>query len=137
MTKEPNNVLVVDDQKSWCEVVAVVLEDAGLSARFARSYDEATAVLSSQDIDLVIVDIRLQEAVAYNVEGIDLLQWIHEHKQGLPAVVLTGHGTPALHQKALWYGAHAFLEKTDDEAVFDRDHFLKAIRQALGIGSMS
>jgi len=124
-------VLVVDDQKGWCEAIADVLEEAGCSVQFAETAIEAIAKLDNQTFDLAIIDVRLEEQVEYNVEGIDLLQRISESKRELPSVILTGHATPALRQKAEWYGAFAFLEKSYDTKGFDRELFLKTVYEAL------
>jgi len=133
MNKKSREILVVDDQEGWCEAIAAVLEDAECSVRFARTYGEALAELQSRNPDLIIIDIRLEEQI-YNVEGIDLLQWISEHKRWLPAIILTGHGTPALKQKTEWYGAFAFLEKPNYENSFDRNLFLKTVTEAIAAG---
>jgi len=62
------------------------------------------------------------------------LEWIKKDCQGKPPVIiLTGHATPALKQKAEWYGAFAFLEKSYEEKGhnFDRELFLKTVKEAL------
>lgn len=132
--KRTKKILIVDDQESWQESISGILEEIGCAVHFAKNYHEARSKLESEDYDLSIIDIRLEEAVDYNVEGIDLLEWIYKDRQGHPPVIiLTGHATKALRQKTEWYDAYAFLEKSykRKDFGFDRELFLKTVREAL------
>jgi DNA-binding NtrC family response regulator len=133
MCKLSRRVLVVDDQLGWREAISSVLEEIDCLVQSSASSREAKALIQSQNFDLAIIDIRLAIQDGYNVDGIDLLQWIYEEELDLPVIILTGYATPALEQKANWYGAVAFTEKFRDEADFDRAGFLQKVREALGI----
>ncbi len=134
MENKRKKILIVDDLKAWRESIASILENEDYSLDFAATLENAQKKLKQEKFDLCIIDIRLQEDVDYNVEGIDLLEWIHKNKQGQPpAIILTGHATEALKQKADWYKAFAFLEKSPKANDFDLDRveFLNIIEQAL------
>lgn len=129
-------VLIVDDLASWQDSLTAVLNDIGCELEYAETVPKAKQILESQYFDLCIIDIRLQENVDYDVGGIDLLEWLHKHRDNKPiAIILTGHGTEALRQKAKWYNVFAFLEKTSPniDYDFDTDLFIDTVKKALGL----
>lgn len=134
MSKRAKKILIVDDLEAWLHSIAEILEDIDCSLDFAKNYIEAQTKLKSDYFDLCIIDIRLEEKVDYNVAGIDLLEWIYRDQHGKPPVIiLTGHATPALRQKADWYGAFAFLEKSYEtmDFDFDRELFLRTVKEVI------
>ncbi|MCB0289120.1 MAG: response regulator [Calditrichaeota bacterium] len=129
-------VLIVDDLASWQDSLAGLLSDIGCILEFAATVPDAKQRLQSSKFDLCIIDIRLQEDVDYDVGGIDLLEWLHKHKNNQPpAIILTGHGTEALRQKAVRFGVFAFLEKSSEEKGynFDKTLFIDMVKEAMDI----
>lgn len=127
-------VLIIDDLTSWQDSLAALLVDIGCELEYAETVPKAKAMLENQSFDLCIIDIRLQENVDYDVGGIDLLEWLHRNRNNKPpAIILTGHGTEALRQKAEWYHVFAFLEKSSEDKGydFDKDLFIAAVQEAL------
>ena len=127
-------VLIVDDLASWQDSLAALLSDIGCELAYAEAVPIAKQMLESQNFDLCIIDIRLQENVDYDVGGIDLLEWLHTHRNNRPpAIILTGHGTEALRQKAEWYKVYAFLEKSSEDKGydFDKERFIQTVKNAL------
>ena len=72
----------------------------------------------------------------YDVGGIDLLEWLHKYRNNKPpAIILTGHGTEALRQKAEWFNVFKFLEKTSERHGydFDKELFIISVKKALNL----
>jgi len=92
MSDTVKRILIVDDQDGWLECIAGVLGKIECSVDFAKTFNEAQTKLKNEHFDLSIIDMRLREQDEYDVQGIDLLQWIYNVRKGQPpAIILTGH----------------------------------------------
>ena len=75
MTKLPINILLVDDERDFVEMLSLRLTDAGHRVRAAYSGQEALAILSEYEgdplpeIDVVILDIKMP-----GMDGIESLR---------------------------------------------------------------
>ena len=80
------DILVVDDDAELAEVVGLLLEQAGYTARIARSLEEALARVADARPDVVIADWNMPGGGAGDLRirlcaiGLD----------GVPVVVMTG-----------------------------------------------
>lgn len=75
-------LLVIDDEGDIRHLYAAELEDEGHVVTAAGSGVEAMTLLESQDFDLVILDIQLDQE-----NGLELLQTITRKKPDLPVVL--------------------------------------------------
>lgn len=84
-------ILVVEDEAFVCELAAEALLDEGFRVLTAADADEAEAILSSEQVDLLFTDIDL----ARNTNGIALA---HRARRALPRlpVVYTSGGRDGL-----------------------------------------
>jgi CheY-like chemotaxis protein len=83
-------ILVVDDEPSVGETLALLLEDDGHAVSVAMSAAEALDLLEGRRVDLVISDHLLGEGVT----GVDLAAVIRRRWPGTPVALLTAWGTP-------------------------------------------
>ena len=58
---EPLTVLVVDDEQAICRALSIALTHAGYSVRTALSGDAALAIVRSEHVDLMLVDLRIPD----------------------------------------------------------------------------
>ncbi|WP_229624413.1 sigma-54-dependent transcriptional regulator, partial [Pseudomonas syringae] len=72
---------------------------------------------------VVVSDIRMQ-----GMDGLELLDQLHEQDPDLPVLLITGHGDVPLAVKAMRAGAYDFLEKP-----FASDAMLDSVRRALAL----
>ncbi len=77
-------LLVVDDERDIRHLFAAELEEEGYEVATAGDSASATALLDSQDFDLVILDIQLDQE-----SGLELLQKIARKKEDLPIILCT------------------------------------------------
>lgn len=106
------SVLVVDDSENWLDMLRFILEDEGYDVRVATTVEEASILLASHDFSLAIVDIRLNEGDAEDIQGFEVLGQIKRTDMNVPVIVLTSHGTIPLVRKAFKeFGVIDFLEK--------------------------
>lgn len=126
-------VLVIDDQEGWYEAVSPILEELHCVVSHATTPQSAYSAMGQQGYDLIILDLRLAEDEAYNIQGLDILEKLSKDEKSPPVIIWTGHATPALQQKAVWYKAFAFLEKIGDGKSFDHGLFIETVKKALNI----
>jgi DNA-binding NarL/FixJ family response regulator len=67
---------------------------------------EATRQAVDSDADLVLMDLSMPD-----LDGIEAMRRIHEHKPELPVVIFTAHADPGVEKEAREAGASGFLAK--------------------------
>ncbi len=102
----PNAVLVVDDEASVRSAVIGFLEDEDYRAVGAESGHEALATLDTQQVDVVLLDVWMEE-----MDGLEVLRALRQRWPELPVVMMSGHGSIDLAVRATREGAYDFLEK--------------------------
>ena len=99
-------VLVADDEPSFRELLADILEGAGHEVVEARDGAEALAALSRGTFDLVFTDQRMPR-----LDGKELLKAVRQLPAPPPLVMLTAHGTIPEAVEAVRLGAADYLTK--------------------------
>jgi len=119
--------LVVEDDAGWREVLSEILHQAGLKTRECASFAEARTYLHREDYQLVVADLSLSSSVEQeNQDGLVVLEVAGQ--KGIPAVVVSGRGRPALIEQVLSEEkAVGFFEKNS----FDREAFRQMVESAV------
>jgi two-component system, NtrC family, response regulator PilR len=105
-------VLVVDDEPDLLELVSLTLGRMSLRTRTASDLSSARRLLKSERFDLCLTDMRLPDG-----DGLDLVEWIQEHRASVPVAVITAHGNVESAVRALKLGAFDFVSKPLDLGV--------------------
>ena len=100
------SVLVVDDDETLGSVVADYLERAGHRPRRVTDGESALRVLTSDPIDLVILDIMLPE-----IDGLEVCRRARVSWPDLPIVMLTALGEAEDRIAGLEVGADDYVTK--------------------------
>lgn len=103
MSKRRKRILVVEDDKTLCRVVAEQLQAMGYTVATAHSWASAKATLEGVDPSLVLLDIRLPDA--------DGLRCLPELSAQCPVIVLTAFGSIKHAVEAMRAGAAEYLAK--------------------------
>jgi len=105
------HVLVVEDDPAMRDLVCELLEQHGARVTPAASVAEAHAALGRWSLDVVVSDIRLPDATAY-----DLVRRLRaeERTRAIPAVAVTGYAAEEDEARALAAGFQVHLEKPLD-----------------------
>lgn len=98
-------VLVIEDEPSIREVVALYLERAGFSAHCVEDGDAALAAIESNPPDLVIMDLMLP-----GIDGLTLTQYLRE-RGDTPIIMLTARRDEADRIAGLEMGADDYVVK--------------------------
>jgi DNA-binding NtrC family response regulator len=121
-----STVLVVDDEKNIRRTIRMVLEGADIEVLEASSAEEALATVETEDLDAVVLDVRLP-----GMSGVDALKKLRARRELVPVIMISGHASVADAVEAVLQGATDFLEKP-----LDRDRLLVSVRNALRTGAL-
>ena len=99
-------ILIVDDEKNIRATLARGLRLEGYRTAEAGHGGEALPLLEDGGIDLALVDVQMPE-----MDGLELLEAMRARGIGVPAIVLTAHGTIEKAVRAVKLGAFDFIEK--------------------------
>ncbi|MCH7979353.1 MAG: response regulator, partial [Acidobacteria bacterium] len=100
------NLLVVDDEKSICEMLDIAFRKAGHRVDTANSVPEARQKLQSRIYDIVISDIKMPQS-----SGLELLQHVRESHPDSLVILITGHESIETAVRAVQMGAFDYLIK--------------------------
>ena len=120
MSNSERCVLVVDDDKAMREMVAALLEDAGLRAESAENADQAIEQLRDREFDAVLSDVRMPGR-----SGIEMLGEIREIRATVPIILMTAFGSIDSAVEAMQAGAFDYITKP-----FKRDALLVTLERA-------
>jgi DNA-binding NtrC family response regulator len=101
-----NRLLVIDDEPLKRSVLSDGLTQAGYQVTCAANAVEATQILSQEDFDVVITDLRMP-----GKDGLTLVREIRNKKPHQPVIVMTAYGTVETAVEAMKLGAFDFLQK--------------------------
>jgi DNA-binding NtrC family response regulator len=105
MDKIKGNILVVDDDPEMRDLLSDVLSEEGHRVKTVASGEEALKHLS-EDIDLMITDLRLKE-----MEGLDLMHRVRKEKPEIAVIIITAFGTVESAIEAMKLGAYDYIRK--------------------------
>ncbi|HET9440003.1 MAG TPA: response regulator [Longimicrobiales bacterium] len=101
-----NRVMVVDDEATVRDSWNRYLTQSGFEVVTAEDGKTAVSELSKKPVDVVISDLRMP-----GIDGLQLLEWVHDRKPDTPFILLTGYGNEEVERKAKDLGAYGYLNK--------------------------
>src|SRR5438876_9556305 len=104
--REMPHILVVDDERSICELLEITFRKEGHRVEVAPSVDAAKRKLESQIFDIIISDIRMPGA-----GGVDLLRFAKEIAPDSFFLLITGVPTVETAIAAINSGADRYVIK--------------------------
>ncbi len=120
--------LIVEDDRSWQQILAEILTDAGLTVDVAESLETAVAKLRGTPHRLAVVDLSLGGSDHHNRDGLRVLDAVRRYDPGCVPLLLTGFATVELAVSALTeHGAFTCLRKE----TFRRAEFRELVDRAL------
>lgn len=122
-----DRILVVDDENSVTDAIALILEEQGYEVMTAASHAEAADHLARRPFNLVFTDLRLPDA-----SGIELLSLVKNETPETEVILMTGHGSLDVTIEAIKKGAYYYLEKP-----FTPDQVIMLTERALQFASVS
>lgn len=101
--------LIVDDEPDIRELLEITLARMGIKTYSAADVSSAKSLLQQQAFDLCLTDLRLPDG-----DGLDLLDYMQQHRPHLPVAVISAHGNMDTAIKAMKKGAFDFISKPVD-----------------------
>jgi two-component system response regulator PilR (NtrC family) len=114
------HILIVDDEKSICELLEITFRKEGHRVEVARNGETARRRLESQIFDIVISDIRMPDTT-----GVELLRFCKELSPSCYFLLITGVPTVETAIAAINAGADRYVIKDHDLV----DQLRRAVRQ--------
>src|SRR4029077_8633712 len=99
-------ILVVDDEQSMAQFLAIVLRKEGYQVTTVHNGRDALERVKAENFDVVITDIKMP-----GMDGIQLLQGIKKHDPTLPVVIMTAYASQQSAIDAVNLGAFQYLIK--------------------------
>jgi len=108
--RQKKRVMIVDDDRVIIRIITNGLrEHPELEVVAAQDGKEAIDRLNNEEIDLIVTDLYMPV-----VNGLQLLSYISKNYPGIPAMVLTGHGSTELEARVKAIGDFQYYEKPMD-----------------------
>jgi len=106
---EDIRVLLVDDENEFRETLAKRMRKRGMAIRGAGSGEEALACLEREDVDVVVLDVKMP-----GMDGIEVLRRIKKLRPLVEVIMLTGHASVEVAIQGMEIGAFDYLMKPMD-----------------------
>ena len=116
-----SRILVVDDERSMRELLAIVLKREGYDVVLAENGKEALAALERQPFDLLVSDIKMPD-----MSGVDVLRAAKAIDNDILGIMVTAFASTESAIEALRLGAYDYLSKP-----FNVEELKDRIRKAL------
>ena len=108
-TNGPINVLIVDDEVGFVDVLVKRMSKRKLNVTKAYSGAEALQAMRKQDFDVAILDLKMED-----MDGIEVLKILKRMDPDLKVIMLTGHGSERAAKDGVKFGAADYLTKPCD-----------------------
>ncbi|GJQ57277.1 MAG: sigma-54-dependent Fis family transcriptional regulator [Candidatus Scalindua sp. AMX11] len=126
MTSTNKTILIADDDESLRRVTEYNLNNKGYRVLLARNGEEALRIFKSDDVDIVVTDIKMEK-----MDGLELLGEIKRLNKNALVIMITAYGSIDTAVRAMKLGAYDYIVKP-----FDRDELLIVIEKALNLQSL-
>jgi two-component system response regulator PilR (NtrC family) len=107
--RRPARILVVDDERSMRELLAIVLRREGYEVVLAENGRAAIDVLEREPVDLLISDIQMPD-----LSGVDVLRAAKKIDQDILGIMITAFASTETAVEAMRLGACDYLSKPFD-----------------------
>lgn len=108
-TTDQPSLLIVDDDETFCEVLAKAMTRRGFDVTCTHTAQTAIEQAASSTPEYAIIDLKLGEE-----SGLPLVERIKELDPGVRIIVLTGYASIATAVEAIKLGAMHYLAKPVD-----------------------
>jgi two-component system response regulator PilR (NtrC family) len=118
-----SRVLVVDDEQSMRNMLAIALQQEGYEVVTAEDGEAARREIEARSVDLIVSDIRMP-----GMDGIEVLRFAREHLPETEVILVTAHASTDSAVEALRLGAYDYVTKP-----FDIDELKLTVQRALEV----
>jgi DNA-binding NtrC family response regulator len=114
-------ILIADDEGAIRDLLRDILEPEGASVKLAKSGTEALKLITSEEPDLAILDVRMPAP-----DGLAVLQQLRTQGSDLPVLIITAQDSSTVTIEAMQRGAYDYIAKP-----FEPDEVLLVVQRAI------
>lgn len=103
------NILIVDDEQSYRQLLSLVFEEQGNTIRTAMNGRQALEQLDAEPADVIISDVKMPD-----MDGIEMLRSVRETLPDLGVILMTAFASVETAREAFKLGADDFIQKPFD-----------------------
>jgi DNA-binding NtrC family response regulator len=103
---KPYNLLIVDDEKRFANMLAKRLTLRGCHCEVCYNGQQALDLVAQKDFFLILLDLHLPD-----IYGTEVLMRIKEMGSKTPVIIVTAHGTEKDRKECMRQGAYDFVNK--------------------------
>jgi DNA-binding NtrC family response regulator len=122
-------ILIADDQIDVLEALRLLLKRDGYAVLTAQSPAGVLAMLESEDVDVLLMDLNYARDTTSGREGLELLARVRQLDATLPVVMMTAWGSVEGAVEAMRGGARDYVQKP-----WDNTRLLATLRTQLELG---
>lgn len=126
-SEDEANVLVVDDNETMREVLAIILSRKGYRCESATNGVEAMQKVMQGNFDAVVTDVDMPQ-----MDGITLTRKLTQQFPSLPVMIITGQPHDNCMESAITAGAREFLRKP-----FEISEFVMRVQEMLRVSKVT
>ncbi|HLV46186.1 MAG TPA: sigma-54 dependent transcriptional regulator [Flavobacterium sp.] len=115
------NILVIDDDVSFCMLLNTFLTRKGFGVSTAYSIEEAKQLFEQTKFQLILTDVRLPDG-----DGVEILKHVKEEDPTIQVILMTGYTDIKTAVNAMKLGAFDYVAKP-----INSDQILDTVQQAL------
>jgi two-component system response regulator HydG len=119
-------ILIVDDDTDVLTAVRLLLKKEVAEVVVEKNPEKLPAILSSENPDLVMLDMNFKSAINSGNEGLYWLSRIKGLKKDVPVVLITAYGAIDLAVQSLKQGAADFIVKP-----WQNEHLIDTVKELL------
>jgi two-component system response regulator PilR (NtrC family) len=127
MQETSGKILIVDDEESICETLAIMLKRAGYAVVTTTDSEAALSLLADERPDVILLDVRMP-----NVDGLQILKAIRDKSINVTPMIMTAFSAWDTAVEAMRLGAFDYIRKP-----FDRDDVKACIQRAMHFRRLS
>ncbi|MCK4709388.1 MAG: response regulator transcription factor [Gammaproteobacteria bacterium] len=109
MTEQKKELLLIDDDIGFCDVLSRALQRNGFNVQTSQSVLEASKLIEELSFEYAVVDLRIGQD-----SGLTMVKQLVKTHPQINIVVLTGYASIATAVEAIKLGARQYLTKPAD-----------------------
>ena len=103
------NIIIVDDEQSYRQLLTLVFEEEGNSIRTAMNGRQALGLIEEECPDVIVSDVKMPD-----MDGIELLRAVRETQPDVGVILMTAFASVETAREAFKLGADDFIQKPFD-----------------------
>lgn len=103
------NILIVDDEQSYRQLLSLVFQEEGHELRTAMNGRQALEELQKDPADVIVSDVKMPD-----MDGIELLRAVRETLPDIGVILMTAFASVDTAREAFKLGADDFIQKPFD-----------------------